>query len=292
MRRHFCIIRNPRAGWHARHLLQPTLKELRAAGASFEIVRTTYRGQGTRLASDAARSAAYDAIVAAGGDGTIHDVAAGLAGGSMPLGIIPMGTGNVFARELGYSLKASALARALMHGPVDHIPLGEANDEPFLFVVGVGFDAEAVRHFEANDMRHWGAGSFALPVLRALSLTSGGPLRVMTQGGCSEAHWVIVTRAKHYAANLLLAPDADLRSPLFHVVRIGGAGRLIRMRQLAALLTGHLSHDPAVTMEATRHVRIEGDSATPVQIDGEFKGSLPMEIGLHAAPLHLILPAS
>lgn len=127
MRQRFCIIQNPRAGWHARHLFQSTLEELRTAGASYEVVRTAHRGQGTQLASDAARSAAYDTIVAAGGDGTIHDVAAGLVGGAIPLGIIPMGTGNVFARELGYSLKASALARALMRGPVDHIPIGKAN---------------------------------------------------------------------------------------------------------------------------------------------------------------------
>ena len=291
MRRHFCIIHNPGAGWHSRHLFSATLRELRRAGATYEIFRTEQRGQGTKLASAATRSATFDAIVAAGGDGTIHDVAAGLVGGAVPLGVIPLGTGNVFARELGFTLDASALSRALLNGPVNQIPIGEANGEPFLFVVGIGFDAEAVRFFEANDMRRWGTGSFALPVLYALLHMSNSPLRVTTQRGSTEAQWVLVTRAKHYVAKLLLAPEADLRSPLFYVIRAEGAGRLTRTRQLAALLTGLLRHDPAVTVEATRHVRIEGHSRTPVQIDGEFKGALPMEIALHAAPLPLILPA-
>jgi YegS/Rv2252/BmrU family lipid kinase len=291
MRRKFCIIHNPRAGWHSRHLFSATLEALRSAAASYEIVSTECRGQGTDLAKAAARSASFDAIIAAGGDGTIHDVAAGLVGGQVPLGVIPLGTGNVFARALGYVLDASALSQALLNGPVKRIPIGEANGEPFLFVVGIGFDAEAVRYFEAHDMRRWGVGSFAIPVLHALMHSSNAPLQVTTPAGCAEAQWVLVTRTEHYAANLLLAPEADLRDPMFYVIRVEGAGRLIRTRQLAAMLTGLLRHDPAVTVEAARHIRIEGDSGTPVQIDGEFKGTLPMEIALHAAPLRAILPA-
>ncbi len=99
MRRHFCIIYNPSTRQHAGRLFSATLKELRGAGASCEIVPTGHRGQGSQLASDAVRTAAYDAIVAAGGNGTIHDVAAGLLVSAVPLGTIPMGTGNVFALE-------------------------------------------------------------------------------------------------------------------------------------------------------------------------------------------------
>ena len=131
MRRKFCIIHNPRTGWHSRHLFSATLEKLRSTSATYEIFPTERRGQGTGLASAAARSGAFDAIIAAGGDGTIHDVAAGLVGGSLPLGVIPLGTGNVFAHELGYTFNSSALSRALLRGLVIQYPLAMRMVSPF-----------------------------------------------------------------------------------------------------------------------------------------------------------------
>jgi diacylglycerol kinase family enzyme len=76
-------------------------------------------------------------------EGTVHDATEGLVGHSMPLGIIPMGTGNVFARELNLPGSPDGLARTLLKGEARATPLGQVNGRPFLFVVGIGFDAEA-----------------------------------------------------------------------------------------------------------------------------------------------------
>jgi diacylglycerol kinase (ATP) len=290
-RTRFFIIHNPNAGPTARQLYRVTLSSLKQLGARIEIVDTTLHGDGT-TAADAAKSGRFDAVVAAGGDGTAHDVAEGLVGRSTPLGIIPMGTGNVFAQEIHLPRSPGALAGMLMHGQARDIPVGKVNGRPFLFVIGVGFDAEAVRLFESEGSREFGQVGFVWPVLRALTSHKDRPLHITTNRGVAEAHWVIVTRAKHYAGNLILAPDADIHQDRFFVLRIKGSGPLNRVRQLAALALGVINHDPAVHVEPATRVRIDGDRAVPVQIDGELLGELPLEIGLHPERLNVIFPVA
>ena len=113
-----------------------------------------------------------------------------------------------------------------------------------------------------------------------------------TPRGVAEAQWVIVTRVKHYAGNLILAPNADLHQASFYVVRMAGAGPLNRVRQLSALAIGCLRYDPGVRLEPANRVRIDGDRAVPVQIDGEMLGELPLEICLHPEQLRVILPVA
>ena len=290
MRARFFIIHNPNAGQVARHLFDATLARLRQAGAWAEIVDTTRHGEGRKAVAEAAESRSFDAVVAAGGDGTVHDATEGLVGHSMPLGIIPMGTGNVFARELNLPGSPDGLARTLLKGEASATPLGQVNGRPFLFVVGIGFDAEAVRLFEREGNRALGRAGYVWPVLRALSSHQDRTLRVSTRRGEAEAQWVIVTRIKHYAGDLILVPQADLHQERLHVLRIVGSGPLHRIRQLSAFALGLLRYDPGVCVEAANWVRIDGDPATPVQIDGEVLGELPLEIGLHPKPLNLIFP--
>ena len=263
---------------------------MRRAGACAEIVETTRHGEGMKAIAEAAQSRSFDAVVAAGGDGTVHDAAEGLVGHSMPLGIIPMGTGNVFARELNLPHSPDGLARTLLRGETRAIPVGQVNGRPFLFVVGIGFDAEAVRVFEREGNRALGRAGYVWPVLCALSSHQDRTLRVRTQSGETEAQWVIVTSIKHYAGDRMLVPQADLHQERFYVLRIVGSGPLNRIRQLSALALDLLRYDPGVCVEAVNWVRIDGDPAAPVQIDGEVLGALPLEIRLHPERLNLIFP--
>lgn len=290
MRTRFLIIHNPNAGSAARQHYRATLSRLKHFGARIEIVDTTRHGEGMTAAANAAKSGRFDAVVAAGGDGTVHDAAEGLVGHSTPLGIIPMGTGNVFAREIKLPGSPHELAHTLLHGEARPIPIGRANGRPFLFVVGVGFDAEAVRLFESGGTRKLGQAGFVWPVLRALISHEDRSLRVTTDRGEDEAQWIIVTRVKHYAGNLVLAPDADLHKRLFYVLQMKGSGPLNRIRQLAALSVRLLSYDPGVRLESASWVRIDGDRRVPIQIDGEVLGQLPLEIGLHPEQLRVICP--
>jgi diacylglycerol kinase family enzyme len=143
---------------------------------------------------------------------------------------------------------------------------------------------------KAKADREFGQIGFVWPVLRALVSHKDRSLRIRTNGREAEAQWVIVTRVKHYAGNLLLAPNADLHQARLYVLRMKGSGPLNRVRQLAALAVGIVNHDPAVRVEPATRVRIDGDRAVPIQIDGEVLGELPLEIGLHRERLNVIFP--
>jgi YegS/Rv2252/BmrU family lipid kinase len=274
----------------ARHLYRATLSSLRRRGAHAEIVETASHGEGMKGAVEAALGGQFDAVVAAGGDGTVHDAAEGLVGHAIPLGILPLGTGNVFARELKLRRSPEALARTLLSGEARTIPVGQVNGRPFLFVVGVGFDAEAVRLFESEGYRTLGRAGYIWPVLRALLSHEDQLLRVTTDRGETQAQWVIVTRIKHYAGGMILVPKADLHQEGFHMLRFSGYGALNRLRQLSELALGLLRYDLGVRLEAANWVRIEGNRTVPVQIDGEVLGELPLEISIHSKKLRLIFP--
>jgi diacylglycerol kinase family enzyme len=244
-----------------------------------------------KVAGDAAQRGCFDAVVAAGGDGTLHDAAEGLIGSSTPLGIIPMGTGNVFAQEMKLPRSPDELVNALQCGEAREVPVGQVNGRPFLFVVGVGFDAAAVRFFEQESTRSLGQAGFVWPVLRALVSYRDPILHVTSPRGDAEVPWVIVTRVKRYAGNLMLAPEADPQHAQFYVLRMSGSGPLNRIRQLSALAIGYLRYDPDVSVECVDWVKIDGDQSIPVQVDGEVLGNLPLEICIHPKRLRLIWPS-
>jgi diacylglycerol kinase (ATP) len=293
VRKRFLIVHNRGAGQAARWRFDATVDCLRKAGAHLDILETAEHGAASCAAATAARSGEVDAIVAAGGDGTLHDAAAGLVGRGTPLGIIPLGTANVFAREIGLPFKPDHLAQVLLMGEVDSIRLGEVNGRPFLFVVGIGFDAEAVRIFERQGGRAWGQSGLIWPVVRALGSDRASPLHVTTPDGESEARWIIVTRAKRYAGNLMLAPNADLHDRQLQLLTMRGGARLDRMLQLATLAAGMIRFGPGVELRQVDWVRVAGDAlGTPIQIDGELHGGLPLAIGLHPKQLRVIRPAT
>ena len=290
-KRLFTII-NPDAGRGRRDLLDQSVRMLRARKAHVTTVLSAHRADSTRLAAEAAQSGRYDAVIAAGGDGTVHDVAKGLIGNTVPLGIIPLGTANVLAREIGMQPEPALVAATLLSGPARRIRLGMADAEPFLFVVGIGLDAAAVRHFEAGKFRRLGPLGLVPPVIRALAENQEQPLAIELNGERKTAHWALITRVPHYAANILLCEDASLFSEDVCVVLFHGRGWAVRLRQLTAMVTGLLRHDPGVSILRAKHVRISGPADTPVQMDGESTGHLPLSLSVSDKHLRLIFPST
>ena len=124
-----------------------------------EVVETNRRGHATRFADDAARRG-LDAVVAFGGDGTLNEVASGVAGTNTALGVLPGGSTNVFARTIGLEndpvAAADTLAEALLEGSIDRVGLGAVNGRHFCFHTGVGFDAAVVAAVERHaSLKRW-----------------------------------------------------------------------------------------------------------------------------------------
>ncbi|MGD9882066.1 MAG: diacylglycerol kinase family protein [Reyranella sp.] len=297
------LIVNPTAGRHRRGLVDAVVQRIRDEGWTVDTVETEAPGDARRLAEtcDASR---YAVIAVAGGDGTINEVVNGLArrGVDAPaVGIVPLGTANVLAHELGLDFSAAAIARTMISGHALPVRPGQAangSERPrcFSLMAGAGFDAKVVAGVSTRLKRRWGRAAY---VWRSLIETRRyRPVRyaVNIDGVRHEAASVIVTRSRHYAGPFVVAPAAALANPLLHVCLFERWGRIQPLRFGLALLLGCLPHTGGYRVIAGRevHIAVLSDAGEtgrqPVQIDGDDALTLPISIGLAAGSVRLLRP--
>ncbi len=158
------IIANPQAGnypYHPIHHLNETLTYLRDRGWKAELWLTQAAGDARRLAREAVQQRA-DMVIAAGGDGTNNEVIQELAGSETALAVLPNGTVNVWAREMGIPLDDNGARDVLVHGKMRRIDLGQVNDHYFLLMAGIGIDAEVTNAVEKNPIKRLGVLGYLL----------------------------------------------------------------------------------------------------------------------------------
>jgi diacylglycerol kinase (ATP) len=297
------LIRNPIAGRRRRGLVDAVVRAVRTEGWTVDLVDTEAVGDARRLAEtcDASR---YGVIAVAGGDGTINEVVNGLAqrgADAPPLAIIPLGTANVLARELGLGFEASALARTMTAGRTLPMRPGEAcnGGAPrwFSLMAGAGFDAKVVAGVTAPLKRRFGRGAYLWRSL--IEARRYRPVRyaVEIDGVPYEAASVIVTRGRLYAGPYVVAPLATLSEPLLHVCLFERWGRSHTLRFGLALLMGCLPRAGGYRVIAGREVKVSvlsdaGEIGTqPVQIDGDDALTLPVSIAVAPGAVRLLRPA-
>jgi diacylglycerol kinase (ATP) len=296
------LIVNPTAGRRRRGLVEAVASRVRAGGWTVDIVETQAAGDARRLAEtcDAGR---YGVIAVAGGDGTINEVINGLAGrgaDAPAVGIVPLGTANVLAHELGLGFSAAAVARTMIAGRPLLVQPGEAVNGAgarcFSLMAGAGFDAKVVAGVSAPLKRRLGRAAY---VWRSLvEARHYRPVRydVEIDGVRHEASSVIVTRSRHYAGPYVVAPNATLGEPLLHVCLFQRWGRSHTFRYGLALLLGRLPRTAGYRVVTGRAVRVSvlSDAGElreqPVQIDGDNALTLPVSIGLSAGTVRLLQP--
>ena len=300
------LVRNPIAGRRRRGLVDAVVRQVRAEGWTVDLVDTEAVGDARRLAEtcDATR---YSVIAVAGGDGTINEVVNGLAqrGEGVPalapaLAIVPLGTANVLAHELGLSFEAATIARTMVSGRALLVRPGEACNggapRCFSLMAGAGFDAKVVAGVSALLKRRFGRGAY---VWRSMIETRRyRPVRyaVEIDGVRYEAASVIVTRGRHYAGPYVVAPLATLSDPLLHVCLFERWGRSHTLRYGLALLLGRLPRTAGYRVVTGRAVRVSvlhdaGEAGTqPVQIDGDDALTLPISINLASGSVRLLQP--
>src|SRR5271165_685230 len=227
VRRSMIIVFNPAAGMRRPSLLWRVLDVLVANGIRIELAETHRRGHAETLAREAVCRGA-PMVVAAGGDGTIAEVANGLMGSSARLGVIPLGSANVVAHELSLPFEPRAVAAALAFGRTRPLWPGVArgSDGSRLFVqmLGVGFDAQVVHRLPVALKRAFGRGAYALQSLREMALYRFAPVRLRLDGEETQAASVIVSKGRLYGGRFLLAPTARAAEPGFSVVLFDNAG--------------------------------------------------------------------
>ena len=297
------LIVNPTAGRRRRGLVEAVASRVRQEGWTVDIVETQAAGDARRLAEtcDARR---YGVIAVAGGDGTINEVINGLAGrgGDAPaVGIVPLGTANVLAHELGLGFSAAAVARTMTAGRALVVQPGEAINGAgarcFSLMAGAGFDAKVVAGVSVPLKRRLGRAAYVWRSVVEARRYRPVRYQVEIDGICHEASSVIVTRSRHYAGPYVVAPNAALGEPLLHVCLFERWGRSHTFRYGLALLLGRLPRTAGYRVVAGRTVRVSvlSDAGElrdqPVQIDGDNALTLPVSIGLAAGAVRLLRPA-
>ena len=266
------IIFNPVAGRRRAQRLWRVLDIMATSGVRLEIVETQYAGHATTLARAAAHGDGRKLVVAAGGDGTIAEVAAGLAGSDCKLGIIPIGTANVLAHELGLNFSPAGVAAALAFGRTVTLWPGAASGSTgtrlFVQMLGAGFDAQVVGNLSLSLKRAIGRASYVLQSMRELVRYAFPPIAVSLDGVLSEAGSVIVSKGRLYAGRYLVAPGCRPTDRGFSVVLFERPGPWQAALCGAALPFDMISQMPGVRVVRADHVELDCRAA-PAQTDGD-----------------------
>ncbi len=269
-----CVIYNPAAGkGRARARLERLRRTL---GASAEFWPTSAAGEAEELALKAAR-AGFAVVTAAGGDGTVHEVANGLARADVPdvtMAVVPVGSANDYAHSLGlhesWWLKPDP---TVARHRVD-VGVVRAGERSRFFVNGLGLGFNGAVTLESRRIKHFqGLALYGLAFLRALCLRFQKPS--MTVQFDDDAPRTVPTLALSLAlgrreGNFVVAPNARLDDGLFDYVHAGPLRRRDLLKFVPGMIIGNLRSHPAVWMGTCRRVSLRSDSALTVHVDGEF----------------------
>ena len=291
------LISNPKTGRYASRRLRPIeelASNLESLGIAVDLKLTAGPGEATQFAAKAARNGSSDIIVA-GGDGTINEAIQGLAGTKARLAIIPRGTANVLARELGLPLDDAQAVAVAAQGKTRKIYLGLAIDETtnesrhFVLMAGIGLDASVVRRVQPSLKKRIGKGAFWISGLSHLATWNPRPFTLEIDGVEYNATFATVGKSAKYGGDLAITPGARLDEREFEVCIIQTTSRLRYLHLLSyAMRDGMPRDNPEVQFVKAVTVKAHGEAQ--VQVDGELLGHLPMRFEIAPHSLEVIVP--
>jgi len=291
------IITNPAAARADEAHLLAAQRRLGAGGVRAEIARTTAAGDGERLARQAVTDG-VDLVIAHGGDGTAMDVAAALVGTGRPLGLLPAGTGNLLAGNLGIPRSWRAASDLILHGAPRTVDVGRltsgAGSRIFAVACGAGFDAELMRSTEARHKRLYGMFAYIATAVSLARAIARVHVRLEADGVVHEAEaaLVLVANCGQLIPGILplhteVRPDDGVFDvAILDATSLPGAARLVwRM----FLRRPHAV--PGITFLRASRVRLSAEPPLPVQADGEAAGLTPVSVEMLPLALRVLAPA-
>lgn len=287
-----CLIVNPKAGSRPESVLAEMREHLESCCDQLEVLTTTAKGDAERFAAGLS-PAEWDLCVAAGGDGTINEVINGLQEG-MTLGLVPLGTANVLARELEIPINDLAAAvEVLCSGTAKPIDLGWCNGRRFCLMAGIGWDAAAVRDVPPNVKDFLGAPAYILSGLKNLA-EMPGPLRyrITMPGGVmvKKGMMLVVANTSNYAGDLKLAPEARVDSGTFDVCLFREKSRLGFMGQLFNVLQRKQQDDPRFMNFPAKELTVSCTPPAAVQLDGDYFCRTPVTLRVLPGAVNVVQP--
>lgn len=264
--------------------------KVRSVCSDAEIRLTSQPGDARRMASEAAAQG-FETVVAAGGDGTINEVVNGVAGTGARMGILPLGTVNVLAKEIGIPQgNLDAAWQVVIEGRTLQLDLPMANDQYFIQLAGVGLDAEVVRRTTTDLKKTLGPLSY---ILTLAQLAASKPPRVILEVpgfDAREGCFALIGNGRLYGGPFPLFKRASLFDGLLDVVVFKNQSHWDVIRYFQAIAFGTHPDLPDVEYFQTPSLRVHSDGEVPTELDGELAGKLPCEFHIPPTKLPVLAP--
>lgn len=295
MRRRFYLVFNRLAGTSRARAVETLIAALEARGATVDRAPPGTLTEIRNGARAAALSGQVDALIACGGDGTIRQIATAAADTGCPVGACMLGTGNVLAHELGLPRDPERLADAFVHAAAMPVRMGLVNGEPFMLMVGAGFDGRVIANLDTTLKQRVAKLAYVPATFRAVRAPLD-ELEVRIDGAAPQrAAWVIVTSCSRYGGAFRLTHRVSLRAPGMVALLFKAEARLDLVRHNIALALGRLDQlakvaDERLTIVPARRVQIDATLPVPVQVDGDVAGCTPLTITADGPTVQFIAP--
>ena len=277
-------------------ILNPAARSERAGGTWKKIqelpaatVQMTSAPGDARSIATWAVGQGFGTVVAAGGDGTINEVVNGLAGSEVALGILPVGTMNVFAAELGIPNHLAKAWDIVQAGHTRRIDLVRANDQYCVQLAGVGLDAQVVQATSRTFKKNFGPLSYLISAAQIAARTP--PKLIIEHDGIrEEGSFVLIGNGRYYGGPVAFFKEARIDDGKLDVLIFKNLGYLDIARYLGTILMG--SHTDLADVEyfQTKRVAVSSADDVPVEVDGEVVMKLPVTFRISSRKLKVVVP--
>ncbi len=312
------LIANPTAGGGTERLIKKAYNLLVDRDIDVELLYTDHKGHAESIAREVVRglegrgteAPTGHIVIAAGGDGTYNEVANGLVHTQIPMAILPMGTTSVLAREIKIPLDIERSIRTLFDGVlieanvglIECYGQGQGVRRYFLLMAGIGFDGDTVRAVDTDKKKKIGKFAYIFQGVRQFARYKGYNIQVhmaenrfiIGKPDSVGPNWavldcsnLIIGKGAHYGGPFTITADASLMDNYFFAFATKGKRRTDLIRQVIRIVFNRHHNLPDSRYFQTRRMYIEGNA--PIQIDGDYIGTLPANLIVVERALRLLV---
>ncbi len=288
------IIANPVVGIdkEKRAIIEKIVSHISSKGGNVDITYSLKHGMGGKYSS-MSKFEGYDAVYAAGGDGIVNDVASGLVGRDIPLGIIPLGTGNGFARGLNIPLDTERLIEVLLQNKSTKIDTGKISGHFFFTTAGIGFDAKIAYDFNNLQKINRSLTTYFTIGIKNYFLTRPENLTLVIDGKeiNRKVFGITIANSPQYGAGAVIAPQAGLKTGKLVAVLIPKINMLNAVTVIKKLFYGSVSELNQLEFIEFKTLIIKRKKAGLYHVDGDaYRGPATLKVTIIPSSLEVIVP--
>jgi diacylglycerol kinase (ATP) len=286
------VIVNPAAGSRKSLRLLPDIKQWLSQSPHEVLFTIPESPDEMRSEMMKAPDRGIDAFLPVGGDGTVHQALPAIAEAKIPLGFLPCGRGNDFARNIGLPSKLQKSCSLPSNPSFHQVDLPRINNIPFVAVTYVGFDAEVNKL--ANDGRGYLGGTlgYIICVLKTLKNFRPFEIEITIDDHCFRERVMMVTvaNAPFYGGGMKIAPDANMNDGLLNICIAKEISKLELLWEFPKVFKGTHIYHPRIMMKSGRRIRLTSDEPRNIYADGEYVDHLPADCTIGNQTIHIMSP--